>query len=78
MISLEMRKNCLAMRSGAPASCAFELQKDTSHGRNVWRMVGVVTMRRAHLAAQFDAGSTATLDALEPLLYERTPRGLPE
>jgi hypothetical protein len=40
-------------------------------------MAATVTMRRAHLAARFDAGSTATLDSLEPLSYAHVPEGLP-
>lgn len=40
-------------------------------------MAGVVTMRRAHLAARVDERATATLDELVPLKYERQPDGLP-
>jgi hypothetical protein len=40
-------------------------------------MAGMLTMRRAHLAARFDSASTATLDALEPLSYAGAPEGLP-
>ena len=51
--------------------------ENTSHGRKVWQMAGVVTMRRAHLVARVDERRAATLDELAPLRYERPFGGLP-
>jgi hypothetical protein len=43
--------------------------KDASHGREFWQMPGAVAIRRARLAAQFDAAGAATLHDLVPLRY---------
>jgi hypothetical protein len=52
--------------------------EDTSHGRKFWQTEGAVAMSGTHVVGRLDSAASATLDALEPLVYRHPPaEGLP-